>query len=246
MMWRWLHKLSSPPWFYRISGAIVPWLAVVTFILLLTGSIWGLAFAPADYKQGNSFRIIYFHVPAAMVAMAGYMLMAIARAISLIWRIRLAAVVMKSCASIGAAMTLIALITGAIWGKPTWGTWWVWDARITSVLILFFLYLGMLALYQAFDNITQADKACAVLSIVGCVNVPIIYWSVEWWYSLHQPASIKLTAATTIHPSMFYPLLVMIGGFYCFYALALLLTMRSEILQRECNKRWVIQKTEDR
>ncbi len=242
-MWSWLrslwHKLGSPRWFYQISGKWLPWLAVLSGVLLITGTVWGLLFAPPDFRQGNSFRIIYIHVPASMLSMAGYIFMAIAGAISLIWRMKLAEVAMKCAAPIGAALTFIALITGSIWGKPTWGTWWVWDARITSVVVLFFLYMGVIALYEAFENKQAAAKACAVLGIVGVVNIPIIYWSVEWWFSLHQPATLKVVGKSTMAPEMLYPLLIMIFGFYCFYALALLLAMRAEILQRERSTQWV-------
>ncbi|HSB96386.1 MAG TPA: heme ABC transporter permease [Spongiibacteraceae bacterium] len=233
------HKLGSPRWFYRISGKWLPWLALLTAVLLIGGSVWGLLYAPQDFRQGNSFRIIYIHVPASMLAMAGYVLMAICGAISLIWRMKLAEVAMKCAAPIGAALTFLALITGSIWGKPTWGTWWVWDARITSVLVLFFLYMGVIALYEAFENKQAAAKACAVLSLVGVVNIPIIYWSVEWWFSLHQPATLKIIGKSTMALSMLYPLLVMMIGFYCFYALVLFLHMRSEILQRERSTQWV-------
>ncbi|MFT5575665.1 MAG: heme exporter protein C [Bermanella sp.] len=238
-MWGWFHKWSSPRWFYQLSGQLLPWLAMLTALTLVTGVVWGLMFVPPDYKQGNSFRIIYIHVPAAAVAMAGYMVMAAAGAISLIWRIKLADMVMKCCAPIGAALTFLALVTGAIWGKPTWGTWWVWDARITSVLVLFFLYVGVLALYKSFDNKEAAGRACAILALVGAVNIPIIYWSVEWWYSLHQPASISFTGESSIHPSMLRPLILTITGFYSFFALCLLLFVRNEILDRERNTRWV-------
>lgn len=238
-MWVWFHKWSSPRWFYQLSGKLLPWLAVLTALTLIVGVVWGLLFVPPDYKQGHSFRIIYIHVPAAAVAMAGYMLMAIAGAVSLIWRIKLADMVMKCAAPIGAALTFLALVTGAIWGKPTWGTWWVWDARITSVLVLFFLYVGVLALYESFDNKESAGRACAILALVGAVNIPVIYWSVEWWYSLHQPASISFTGESTIHPSMLRPLLLTISGFYSFFALCLLLFVRNEILNRERNTRWV-------
>lgn len=238
-MWGWFHKWSSPRWFYQLSGRLLPWLAVVTALTLVAGVAWGLLFVPPDYKQGHSFRIIYIHVPAAAVAMAGYMVMAVAGAVSLIWRIKLADMVMKCAAPIGAALTFLALVTGAIWGKPTWGTWWVWDARITSVLVLFFLYVGVLALYESFDNKEAAGRACAILALVGAVNIPVIYWSVEWWYSLHQPASISFTGESSIHPTMLRPLILTITGFYSFFALCLLLFVRNEILHRERNTRWV-------
>lgn len=238
-MWSWFYKLGSPRWFYEMSGKWIPWLAVLTLALLVVGGVWGLAYAPPDVRQGNSYRIMYLHVPAAAVSMAGYLLMAVAGAISLIWRMKLAEMVMRSAAPIGAALTFVALISGAVWGKPTWGTWWVWDARITSVLVLFFLYLGVLALYQAFDDQEAAGKACALLTLVGTVNIPIIYWSVEWWYSLHQPATIKFTKESTMDPSMLKPLFIMLVGFYCFYALALILQTRSEILLRERQSQWV-------
>ena len=231
--------MGSPRWFYDISGKWLPWIAVLAASLLVVGMIWGLAFAPVDFKQGNSYRIIFIHVPASAIAMAGYMVMAIAGAISLIWKMKLVEVVMKCAAPIGAGMTLISLMSGALWGKPTWGTYWIWDARLTSMLILFFLYLGVIALYDAFEDNVSAGKACAILSLVGSVNIPIIYWSVEWWNSLHQPATIKFTQESSMHPDMLQPLLVMIAGFYCFYALLLLLYTRSEILQRERNTKWV-------
>ena len=238
-MWAWFHKWSSPRWFFQLSGRLLPWLAVLAALCLVTGVLWGLLFVPPDYKQGNSFRIIYIHVPAAAVAMAGYMMMAVSGAISLIWRIKLADMVMKCSAPIGAALTFLALVTGAIWGKPTWGTWWVWDARITSVLVLFFLYIGIIALYESFENKEAAGRACAILALVGAVNIPIIYWSVEWWYSLHQPASISFTGESSIHPSMLRPLLLTITGFYTFFGLVLLMFVRNEIIERERNTRWV-------
>ncbi len=240
-MWTFFHKMGSPRWYYQISGQWLPWVAIVAVSLVVVGAIWGLAFAPADFKQGNSYRIIYIHVPASAVAMAGYILMAIAGGISLIWKMKLAEVVMKCCASIGGGMALISLISGAVWGKATWGTYWVWDARLTSVLILFFLYLGVLALYEAFEDSVSANKACAVLSLVGSVNIPIIYWSVEWWNSLHQGSTIKFTKESSMHPDMLVPLLTMIVGFYCFFVLLLILHTRSEILYRERNTGWVKQ-----
>jgi heme exporter protein C len=237
--WQWFHRLGSPRWFYQKTGRWLPWLAAVTVILLVVGTVWGLLFAPPDFKQGNSYRIIYIHVPAAFLALAGYYIMAISGAIGLIWRMKLPYMVMTAAAPIGAALTFVSLATGAIWGKPTWGTWWEWDARITSMLILFFLYLGIMALQGAFRNRDSADKASAILALVGTVNIPIIYKSVDWWHTLHQPATLKLTSAPTIHSSMLYPLLLMILAFYCFYFLALLLYTRVEILRRERRTQWV-------
>lgn len=238
-MWALFHKFGSPPWLYKISAGILRWLVPVTLLLLCIGMVWGLLYTSPDFRQGNSYRIIYIHVPAAVVALAAYYIMAIAGAVSLIWKMKMADIAMKSCAPIGAAFTFVALLTGAIWGKPTWGTWWVWDARVTSMLILLFLYLGVIALYEAFDNREAAGKACAVLALVGMVNIPIIYKSVDWWYSLHQPASIKFTGESSIDSSMLYPLLLMIAAFYAVFACTLLLQMRVEILKREAGSSWV-------
>ncbi len=238
-MWPFFHKLGSPRWFFTISGRFLPWLVLCCIALLVWGLIWGLAYAPADYKQGNSFRIFYIHVPSAVIALIGYYVMAIAGAINLIWKMKLADIVMKSAAPIGAIMTFIALFTGAVWGKPTWGTWWVWDARITSMLILFFLYVGVIALANAFESEEQSARACAVLSLVGTVNIPIIYKSVDWWYSLHQPATIKLTEKSSMHSDMFWPFIVVTAGFYFFYACVLIYSTRSQIIRREYKTRWV-------
>ncbi|CAA0122333.1 Heme exporter protein C [BD1-7 clade bacterium] len=238
-LWQLYHKLGSPRWFYQMSGRWLPWLAVIAAVLLMTGTIWGLFYAPADFKQGNSFRIIYIHVPAAFIALAGYYIMAIAGAIALIWRMKMAEVVLRVCAPIGAAMTFIALFTGAVWGKPTWGTWWVWDARITSMLVLFFLYLGVLALAQAYERDELGSKAAAILALVGTVNIPIIYKSVDWWYSLHQPATLKLTEKPSMHPDMLWPLLIMVVGTYVLYAVLVIIHARAEILRREQRTSWV-------
>jgi heme exporter protein C len=238
-MWQIIHKMGSPPWFYRVSGVLVRWLLPIVVAVLLVGSFWGLLVAPTDFRQGNSYRIIYIHVPAAVVALAGYYLMAFAGAVSLIWKIKMADLAMRSVAPIGAALTFIALVTGAIWGKPTWGAWWVWDARITSMLILLFLYLGVVALFSAYDNKEAAARACAVLSLVGTVNIPIIYKSVDWWYSLHQPASIKFTGESTIDASMLYPLLLMIAGFYGLFTVALLLNMRTGLIEQHRRASWL-------
>jgi heme exporter protein C len=239
MAWQWFNRLGSPRWFFEKTEKWIPWLLIISCTLLIVGGIWGLGFAPTDSRQGNSYRIIYIHVPASFLALAGYYTMAICGAIGLIWKMKLSYMVMKAAAPIGAALTFTALITGSIWGKPTWGTWWEWDARITSMLVLFFLYLGIIALQQAFQNRDTADKASAILALVGTVNIPIIYKSVDWWNTLHQPATIKFVGKSTIHISMLYPLFVMVIGFYVFYALVLLLHTRTEILRRESRTQWV-------
>ena len=170
-MWTFIHKMGSPPWFFRFSGVVVQWLLPITIGLLLVGATWGLLVAPPDFRQGNSYRIIYIHVPAAVVALAGYYVMAFAGAVSLIWRIKMADVTMRAAAPVGAVLTAVALVTGAIWGKPTWGTWWVWDARITSMLILLFLYLGVVALFEAYENKTAArERALCCRSWVPSIS----------------------------------------------------------------------------
>jgi heme exporter protein C len=238
-MWGWFYKLGSPKWFYAISGRLLPWFSVVALLLLVTGTVWALLIAPADYQQGNSYRIIYIHVPAAFLAQSGYLLMAIAGAIGLIWKMKLADVVAKSCAPIGASFTLLALVTGAVWGKPTWGAWWVWDARLTSMLVLLFLYLGVVALQSAFTDRNQAARASALLALVGLVNIPIIKYSVEWWNTLHQPASLTLTQRPSMPAEMWVPLLIMVIGFYCFFAVVLMMRTRVELLDRERRTGWV-------
>ena len=238
-MWSFFHKLGSPRWFYRISGQWLPWLALLSAVLLVWGCAWGLLFAPEDFRQGNSYRIIYIHVPAAMIAMAGYVFMAVAGAVSLIWRMKLAEVAMKCAAPLGAALTFLALVTGAIWGKPTWGTYWIWDARLTSMLILLFLYFGVIALGNAISNRDSAAKACAVLAIVGAVNIPIIKYSVDFWNTLHQPATFTVTGKAAMSAEMWVPLLLAVLGFYCFFGAVLLMRMRLEVLRREARTGWV-------
>ncbi|MCK5889568.1 MAG: heme ABC transporter permease [Methylococcales bacterium] len=236
---RWFYRLASPRWFYEISSKLLPWFAIVAFLLISVGTVWGLAFAPADYQQGNSFRIIYIHVPTAILAQSCYMLMAMAGAIGLIWKIKVAHVIAKSCAPIGASMAVLALVTGAVWGKPTWGAWWVWDARLTAMLVLFFLYVGVIALTSAFEYTASGDKAAAILALVGVVNIPIIKYSVEWWNTLHQGATFKMTEKPAMPPDMWIPLLIMIIGFYCFFAVMLMSRARTEVLRRENKTDWV-------
>ena len=235
----WFYRMGSPKWFYEITGRWIPWFAAAAVLLIAVGTVWGLAFAPADYQQGNSFRIIYIHVPAAILAQSIFFMMAIAGGIGLIWKMKVADMVAKSCAPFGATMTFIALFTGAVWGKPTWGAWWVWDARLTSMLILLFLYFGVIALQSAFDSKQSAARASAILSLVGVVNIPIIKYSVEWWNTLHQPATFTLTEKPAMPVEMWLPLLVMVIGFYCFFATVLMMRTRNEILEREKRTQWV-------
>lgn len=236
---RWFFQLASPRWCYQITGQLIPWFAAISGLLVVSGIIWGLAFAPPDYQQGNSFRIIYLHVPSAILAQSFYMLMALAGAVGLIWKMKVADMVAKSVAPIGAALAVLALLTGAIWGKPTWGSWWVWDARLTSMLVLLFLYIGVIALNSAIESETTAAQSTAVLALVGLVNIPIIKYSVEWWNTLHQPATFKLTEKPAMPPEMWVPLLVMVIGLYMMFGLALMLRLRNEILLRERRASWV-------
>lgn len=249
-MWNWLktlyHRLGSPKWFYQITGKWLPWFAVSSVLFLAVGLVMGLAYAPMDYQQGNSFRIMYVHVPSAFLAQSVYMMMAAAGVVMLVWKIKMADVVAQALAPIGAVMTFISLVTGAIWGMPTWGTWWMWDARLTSMLILFFLYLGVIALREALSPQEVAAKACALLAIVGVINIPIIKYSVDWWYTLHQPASIKLTEKPSMPASMYLPLLFMVLGFYALLGWSVLLRARSEVLRREAKSGWVRELLKDK
>lgn len=208
-------------------------------ILLAVGLAWGLVFAPPDYQQGDSFRIIYIHVPAALLAQSIYVMLAVAGITGLVWKLKLADVALRQAAPVGAWMTVIALITGAVWGKPTWGAYWVWDARLTSMLILLFLYLGVIALGQAITNRDSAARGVAVLAVVGVVNIPIIKYSVEWWNTLHQPASFSLAHKPAMPAQMWLPLLLAVLGFYCFFGAVLFARMRLEVLRRESGSRWV-------
>ncbi|WP_426152729.1 heme ABC transporter permease [Pseudomonas sp. DC3000-4b1] len=238
MSWAWFHRLASPPRFYALAGRCLPWLGGLAALLLLVGIVWGLAFAPPDYQQGDSVRILYIHVPAAMLAQSCYLLLAVAGVVSLVWKLKLADLALHCAAPIGASMTALALITGSIWGKPTWGTWWVWDARLTSMLILLFLYAGVIALGQALNNRESAAKACAVLAVVGVVNLPIIKYSVVWWSTLHQGATFTLGARPAMPAEMWAPLALTVPGFYCFFGFVLLLRMRHELLAREGRSQW--------
>jgi len=225
-----MHRFANPGRFLRWSGRVLPWSVGVTVLALGLGLYLGLFVAPADYQQGESVRIMYVHVPSAWLALFVYTNIAIASGIALIWRHPLADVAAKASSPIGAGFTFLALATGSLWGKPMWGAWWVWDARLTSVLVLFFLYLGHMALLNAFDDPGRGRKAAAVLALVGFVNVPIIKFSVDWWNTLHQPASVFRMEGPSIHADMLWPLLLMALGFTFFYVSLLLVRMKSELL----------------
>jgi len=239
-MWTFFHKLASPPHFYRLSLLFLPWLAIPGYLLLLWGTYSGLFVAPEDYQQKDAFRIIYVHVPAAYLSMMAYMIMAVSSGIGLIWRMKLAHSVAAAAAPLGAWFTFLALITGSIWGRPMWGTWWEWgDPRLTSELILLFLYFGYMALRASINDTAKADKASAVLAMVGAVNVPIIHYSVEWWTSLHQGATLVREGGPAMDSAMLYPLLANILGFTLVFGAMLLRRVRTEVLFRERRKRWV-------
>ena len=242
-MWQtlknWYHLLGSPRHFYRISGLWLPWLAWIGGLGLAVGLVWGLVFAPPDYQQGDSYRIIFLHVPAASGALMGYIAMGVAGLVALVWRMKMAEVAIKSIAPFGAMLTAVALITGSIWGKPTWGTYWVWDARLTSMLILLFLYLGIIALQSAIRDPRQAGRAAALLAVVGVINVVIVRYSVYWWHSLHQPRTIRITDETAMPAEMLTPLLICMFSMYVLFAVSVLMRARTEILCREWRSRWV-------
>jgi heme exporter protein C len=238
-MWKWLHSYADPERAYKLSNTLLPWFILLALILLGVGTTWGLLFAPMDYQQGDSFRIIYIHVPAASMSMGIYMGMASASFIGLVWQIKSADWAAASMAPIGAVITFIALFTGAAWGKPMWGTWWVWDARLTSELILLFLYLGVIALYASFEDKVLAARAAGILTLVGIINIPIIKYSVEWWSSLHQPSTIRITEESTMSTDMLYPLLINIAGFGAMIGAITLVRFKAEILARNGMRPWV-------
>lgn len=239
-MLHWFNKhFLSTKAFYHSTTSLVPWITFAFSICFAYGLIAGLCFAPADYQQGDGFRIIYVHVPSAFTAMAIYAVMGVCAVLTLVWRIKIAAICMSCSAPIGAWFTFLALITGSIWGKPMWGTWWVWDARLTSVLILFFLYIGFIALHSVLANQQNRDKACSLIALLGLINLPIIHYSVIWWNTLHQGPTISQLAKPAIAPLMLYPLLAMIAAFMLFYALILMIRMRNQILLRDIKTDWV-------
>lgn len=224
-----LHRFANPARFSRIASRVLPWSATLTGLLFIAGIYFALFASPADYQQGETVRIMYVHVPSAWMAMASYTFIAAMSATSLIWKHPLADIAARAAAPLGAGFTVIVLTTGSLWGKPTWGTWWVWDARLTSVLVLFFLYLGHIALTHAFDNPQRGAKAAAVLALVGFVNIPIIKFSVDWWNTLHQPASLMRLDRPAIDPAMLTPLLLMGLAFMAYFVTMLLIRMRADL-----------------
>ena len=237
-------KFSSPASFYPLAGRIMTWSTVIAVALIAVGLYMSFFVAPTDYKQGEGYRIIFIHVPAAWMSMFIYVVMACWAAMGLVFNTRLSAMMATALAPTGAMFTFVALWTGAFWGKPMWGAWWVWDARLTSELILFFLYVGFIALQSAIDDSRRADRAGAILAIVGVVNIPIIYFSVKWWNTLHQGATISLEKGSSMGTTMLITMLVMTFGFWA-YAIAVAMSrVRSVILERERNTTWVQQLAE--
>ena len=234
-----IHKFSSPKSFVRLTEKLYPFFIVLGVSLLTLGWIWGLLFAPQDAVQGNSYRIIFLHVPSVIFAELIYFFMAICALMHLVWRVKLAAYLIKAAAPIGAMITFLGLFSGSIWGIPTWGTWWQWDARITSTLILFIMYLGVITLHGSFSNLIKADRLMSILVIIGVINIPIIKKSVDWWSTLHQPASISISGGSSIDPSMLYPLLISIIGLGFTLISLGILSSRSYIFTREKNKKWI-------
>ncbi|MEL7489629.1 MAG: heme ABC transporter permease [Pseudomonadota bacterium] len=231
-----LNTLANPQTFERWSRPATPVLAALAALLAASGLYYALFASPADYQQKESVRIMYVHVPAAWLALMCYTGLAVASFVGFVWKHPLADVAAKASAPIGAAFTALALVTGALWGKPTWGTYWAWDARLTSVLVLLFLYLGYMAIWEAIEDKTRAARIAAIVAIVGFVNVPIIKFSVDWWNSLHQPASIIRADGPAIHSSMLTPLLLMAGAYMALYAALLLVSMRNELMARRINR----------
>lgn len=244
--WAFAYRMASPRHFYHLSARLIPWLGLATVCLFIWGLYGGLVTAPADYQQGESFRIIYIHVPSAWMSMFVYVFMATCGAIHLIWRMKLADIMASAAAPLGASFTFLALLTGSLWGKPMWGTYWVWDARLTSELILLFLYLGVMALRSAIDEPRAAGRATAVLTLVGVVNIPIIHYSVEWWNTLHQGPTVTKFDKPSMHVDMLIPLLVMALAFQLYFFTTVLMRARNEVLERERHASWVAEVTDPR
>ncbi|MFZ9709351.1 MAG: heme ABC transporter permease [Steroidobacteraceae bacterium] len=239
MNWTWFHRFGSPPHVYRLAAQLTPWFAWPAAALIVVSGYAGLVLAPADYQQGEGFRMIYVHAPSAWLSVMIYGVMATAAAIGLIWRMKVAHAVAASCAGVGLWFTAVSLVTGMLWGKPMWGTYWVWDPRLTAQLVLLFLYFGYLALRSGIEDLGRADRASAVLALIGVVNLPIIRYSVEWWNSIHQAPSVMKMGRPSMPSDMLAPLLGMLLGFTLYFAAVLLVRLRAEILRRERTASWV-------
>jgi len=242
-MWFLISKLVSPKKFFTLSNKLLPWLSVLFLLSASYGVIGGLLLAPADYLQGDGFRIIYIHAPSAFLSLFIYAVMATAAIAGLVWRLKMAFLVIRHSAPIGASFTLLALITGSLWGKPMWGTWWIWDARLTSELILLFLYIGIILFQSALAKKQTQERAVAILVLVGCVDLPIIHYSVYWWNTLHQGATLKIFARSAIDNTMLYPLLAMMIAFLIYYAIVLFLRMGYELTALDAKHHWLKEKS---
>jgi heme exporter protein C len=235
----WFHRFGSPPYIHGLAQRLTPWLAWPAGLLILAGLYDGLVLAPMDHQQGEGYRMIYVHVPCAWLSLQAYMIMAVAAATGLIWRMKVGYAAAAACAPIGASFTVAALVTGSLWGAPMWGTFWEWDPRLTSELILLFLYLGYMGLRASFEDPQRADRAGSLLAVVGSVNVPIIHYSVIWWNSLHQAPSVMRLGKPTIATPMLIPLLLMFAGFVLYFGAVFLVRLRAEVLSRERAASWV-------
>lgn len=244
-MWKFLYQLASPKSFFYSIQPKLPWIGGLAGLILFLGLSWGLFLAPPDYQQGDAFRIIYIHVPAAFMSMALYAVMAFCALLLLVWRIKLAGLMLGIIASVGASMAFLALVTGSIWGKPMWGTWWVWDARLTSEFILLLLYVAILAVNNSFKNPEQADKMLAILTLVGSVDLPMIHYSVYWWNTLHQGTTISVFSKPKIALVMLYPLLLTLLGFALYCLWLILYKATHVLLWREKRQQWVQQILEE-
>jgi len=231
-----MHKYFNPSIVNKFIGKALPFFAILAAGFLIAGLYCGLIASPADYQQGEAVRIMYVHVPAAWMALAIYMFIGGMSASALIWRSPISTTIATCAAPIGAAFTLMCLITGSIWGKPVWGAWWVWDARLTSMLILFFFYLGYMALYDAYENKEHAGKVSAIFALIGLINIPVIKFSVEWWNTLHQPASIIRSGGVAIDGSMLRPLLLMFGGYIFFFFTILSIRIKTSLMEKKIQR----------
>jgi heme exporter protein C len=239
MNWTWFHRLASPPHVYAFARRWTPWFGGFAALAMLTALYGGLVLAPEDYQQKDAFRMVYVHAPTAWLSLMIYTTMAVAAAVGLIWRMKVAHAAAAACAPVGAWFTVAALGTGMLWGKPMWGAYWVWDPRLTAELVLLFLYFGYMGLRAGIEDPAKADKASAVLAVVGVINVPIIKFSVEWWNSLHQTATVMRLGKPTMDSAMLWPLLLMFLAFASYFVAVLLIRLRAELLRRERNASWV-------